>query len=273
MSQAPPPLVIEIATNNPVTMLPTSTPPSAWGPSTTPTITGDTTGISPGIIIFWMAACVTISTQVPYSGLPVPSMMPLMVRNCLRTSSTINPPASPTAFMQRAPKMNGSMPPRNNPTSTLGLDKSNAARLGLCAATSREYSAKSTTAANPADPMAYPFVTALVVLPTASSGSVMSRTSLPRCDISAMPPALSVIGPKASIATTIPAIESIDTAATATPYKPPESAPPHTQKLPRIAAAITTTGAAVDCMPTASPAMMLVAWPVSLALEMYFTGA
>ena len=35
----------------------------------------------------------------------------------------------------------------------------------------------------------------------------------------------------------------------------------------------TTTGAAVDCMPTAKPAMMFVAWPVSLAFEMYFTGS
>jgi len=38
-------------------------------------------------------------------------------------------------------------------------------------------------------------VTAFVVLPTASSGSVMLRTDSGRCDISAMPPALSVIGP------------------------------------------------------------------------------
>src|SRR5476651_2021031 len=40
LSQAPPPVVIEIATNRPVTMVPTSRPPSAFGPSTTPTITG-----------------------------------------------------------------------------------------------------------------------------------------------------------------------------------------------------------------------------------------
>src|SRR5215831_3717921 len=70
LSHAPPPLVIEIATNNPVTMLPTSTPPSACGPRITPTRIGETTGINPGIIIFLMAACVTISTHVPYSGLP-----------------------------------------------------------------------------------------------------------------------------------------------------------------------------------------------------------
>ena len=46
-----------------------------------------------------------------------------------------------------------------------------------------------------ADPIAYPFVTALVVLPTASNSSVVLRTSLSKPAISAIPPALSVIGP------------------------------------------------------------------------------
>ena len=34
------------------TPVPTNTPPSAWGPSTSPITTGDATGINPGIIIF-----------------------------------------------------------------------------------------------------------------------------------------------------------------------------------------------------------------------------
>ncbi len=63
--------------------------------------------------------------------------------------------------------------------------------------------------------MAYPLVTALVVLPTASSGSVMLRTPSGSSAISAMPPALSVIGPNASSATTTPVSDSI--AITATP--------------------------------------------------------
>ena len=37
-------------------------------------------------------------------------------------------------------------------------------------------------------------------------------------------------------------------------------------------AAMTITGSAVDCMETARPWMMLVAWPVTLALAMLFTG-
>ena len=68
------------------------------------------------------------------------------------------------------------------------------------------------------DPIAYPLVTAFVVLPTASSGSVtLFRISSGILDISAIPPALSVIGPKASIATTIPVMESIAIAAIAIP--------------------------------------------------------
>ncbi|KKU03240.1 MAG: hypothetical protein UX06_C0043G0001 [Candidatus Giovannonibacteria bacterium GW2011_GWA2_45_21] len=74
-----------------------------------------------------------------------------------------------------------------------------------------------TRAASPADPIAYPLVTALVVFPTASSASVMSRTSVGRPAISEIPPALSVIGPNESIATIIPAKESIDVAAIAIP--------------------------------------------------------
>jgi hypothetical protein len=67
---------------------------------------------------------------------------------------------------------------------------------------------KSTRAASAAEPIAYPLVTAFVVLPTASSGSVTFRTSSGNSAISAMPPALSVIGPKASSATIRPVSES-----------------------------------------------------------------
>ena len=84
--------------------------------------------------------------------------------------------------------------------------------------------------------------------------------------ISAMPPALSVIGPKASIATTMPVIESIDIAATAMPKRPPS------QLAARMAATMTTIGHAVDFMETARPAMMLVPCPVVEALAMSRTG-
>jgi hypothetical protein len=57
----------------------------------------------------------------------------------------------------------------------------------------------------------------LVVLPTASSGSVTARTAGGRSAISAMPPALSVIGPYASSATIMPVIDSMAVAAIAMP--------------------------------------------------------
>jgi len=63
-------------------------------------------------------------------------------------------------------------------------------------------------------------VTALVVLPTASSASVETRTSLGRPAISAMPPALSVTGPKASRATMKPASDSMVVVAMAMPNRP-----------------------------------------------------
>jgi hypothetical protein len=60
-------------------------------------------------------------------------------------------------------------------------------------------------------------VTALVVLPTASSGSVMLRIFSSMPAISAMPPALSVMGPKASSATMMPVMLSMAVAAMAMP--------------------------------------------------------
>ena len=83
----------------------------------------------------------------------------------------------------------------------------------------RPYSSKRISAARPADPIAYPFVTAFVVLPTASSGSVIPRTLSGRSAISAMPPALSVTGPYASSATMRPVIESWAMTATPIPYR------------------------------------------------------
>ena len=81
LSQAPPPVHIEIATNRPVTMVPISKPPSATGPRINPTRIGTMTGSSDGIIISLIAAEVSMSTARPYSGLAVPSMMPLISRN------------------------------------------------------------------------------------------------------------------------------------------------------------------------------------------------
>ena len=119
LSQAPPPVVIEIATNNPVIIVPINKPPRACGPSTSPTMTGTSTGSSEGINISRIAALVSMSTATSYSGLAVPAMMPGISLNCRRTSTTTAPAARPTASIAIAPKRYGINPPRNRPTITM----------------------------------------------------------------------------------------------------------------------------------------------------------
>ena len=91
----------------------------------------------------------------------------------------------------------------------------NAEPTEACVCRPSVYDPKRTSAASAAEPIAYPFVTAFVVLPTASSWSVIVRTFSGRSAISAIPPALSVTGPNASSATMRPVMESW--AITATP--------------------------------------------------------
>ena len=115
----------------------------------------------------------------------------------------------------------------------------------------------SAKAVNAAEPIANPFPIAAVVLPTASSLSVLCLTSFGSSDISAIPPALSDIGPYASTANWIPVLESIPTAAIAMPYKPPSS------KAEIIAAERIKIGIAVEIIPVPKPAIKFVAAPVT----------
>jgi predicted ATPase len=77
LSQAPPPEVIEMATNRPVTITPISMAPSAakalalseMNRTATNSTIGDSTGSSDGTIISLIAALVRMSTARPYSGL------------------------------------------------------------------------------------------------------------------------------------------------------------------------------------------------------------
>merc|ERR1719163_135356 len=68
--------------------------------------------------------------------------------------------------------------------------------------------------------MAKPLPMAAVVLPAASSASVLSRTADGISHISAMPPALSAIGPYTSIARHVASVPNMPSAAVATPYMP-----------------------------------------------------
>ena len=76
------------------------------------------------------------------------------------------------------------------------------------------------------------------------------------CDISAMPPALSEIGPKASMVMVTPAVASIPTAAMAIPYWPA------VWKATKMASTMIRIGKRATFHPTARPVMMLVAGPV-----------
>ena len=95
----------------------------------------------------------------------------------------------------------------------------------------------------------------------------MLRICLGSSAISAMPPALSVIGPYASSATIMPVMDSMAVAAMAMPYKPAS------MYAAQMATHTASTGRAVDFIDTPRPAMMLVAWPVCDAAATWRTGA
>ena len=71
--------------------------------------------------------------------------------------------------------------------------------------------------AKAAEPMAKPLPMAAVVLPTASSLSVIARTFSGRWQDSARPPALSAMGPKASMDTVAPTKASMPSEDSAMP--------------------------------------------------------
>ena len=79
------------------------------------------------------------------------------------------------------------------------------------------YDENNATAAMTAEPIANPFVTALVVLPTASRLTMMRAASPSNSpDISAIPAALSATGPNVSSDTTTPVVASMPIPVSAT---------------------------------------------------------
>mmetsp|Transcript_12320 Transcript_12320/g.28917 ORF Transcript_12320/g.28917 Transcript_12320/m.28917 type:complete len:204 (-) Transcript_12320:852-1463(-) len=151
------------------------------------------------------------------------------VRNCLRTSSIISAAALPTEIMVSAPKRKGSMAPTRTPARRMGSLTSKSmgstptggnVPMAAAWATGSTFSLKAARrerAVSTADPTAKPLPMAAVVLPRASSESVLARTSGPKCAISARPPALSAIGPYASVESEMASVASIPTAEMATP--------------------------------------------------------
>ena len=78
----------------------------------------------------------------------------------------------------------------SNPEITSALMRSTISRF-----TAWVYAVNSASAVNAAEPIENPFPIAAVVFPTESKWSVIFLTSSPAPDISAIPPALSAIGP------------------------------------------------------------------------------
>ena len=94
------------------------------------------------------------------------------------------------------------------------------------------------------------------MFPTASNASVVFLTLLGSFDISAIPPALSVTGPYASKATTIPVSANIDVTAIAIPNNPANSL------VYKIPATIIKAGIAVASIDIANPCITFVPCPV-----------
>src|SRR6266516_5256728 len=101
--------------------------------------------------------------------------MPGSAWNWRRTSLITFTAALVTAPMASAENQNTSIAPSRPPTKTSGFEMSTAASGEPSAATSSRYAEKRRNAASAADPIAYPLVSAFVVLPTASSRSVRRR--------------------------------------------------------------------------------------------------
>ena len=187
------------AISTPVAVAPAKVPPRASGPSASPITTGLATATIPGIIISRRAACVEISTQVALSGSTPsrPSNNPSISLNCLRISVIMSSAARPTDFIVIAATRNGSAPPISRPITTSGLvkERSRVSPTPKDSSALVLYAANNAKAVSAALPIANPFPIAAVEFPIESRPSVISLTSFPSPDISAIPPALSATGP------------------------------------------------------------------------------
>lgn len=112
---------------------------------------------------------------------------------CLLTYSTIPKAAFPTDLMVIAENTYGNMAPMSKPANTSGFVSEISFPLSRFALWRKPPNNDNETRA--ADPMANPLPMAAVVLPAASRPSVLYLTYSPIPAISAIPPALSEIGP------------------------------------------------------------------------------
>ena len=120
--------------------------------------------------------------------------------------------ALPTAFMANAENTTGTIPPINN------IERTGALKIFMPSIPVKvTYAANKANDVKAAEAIANPLPVAAVVFPTESRISVLSLTIGSCSLISAIPPALSEIGPKASIASCIAVVAIIALAESATP--------------------------------------------------------
>mmetsp|Transcript_3243 Transcript_3243/g.10111 ORF Transcript_3243/g.10111 Transcript_3243/m.10111 type:complete len:288 (-) Transcript_3243:1611-2474(-) len=218
LSQAPPVLLADMASCTPLSSPPARRPATLCTPNSVPVTIGDRMTSRPGATISRRLASVEILMQRAWSGGPwpgVPSRRPGMVSNWRLTSLTISIAASPTDFIVSAENQYGSMLPTRSDAKTVGASMLTPPLSTPVRVTKAAVSASDTSAA---EPIANPLPMAAVVLPAASSASVLSRTLSGSSDISAMPPALSQTGPYTSIERHVGRVPSMPSAARATPY-------------------------------------------------------
>mmetsp|Transcript_17220 Transcript_17220/g.32717 ORF Transcript_17220/g.32717 Transcript_17220/m.32717 type:complete len:304 (+) Transcript_17220:690-1601(+) len=210
LSHAPPALDIITANKNPEEIAPASKPRSIFGPTMRPTTMGQKIASTPGITISLTDSVVQMSTHFWLSSSVPRKCLSL---SCARHSYMIASAAAPTESMVRAAKTKGRAAPRTMPGRTTSSRRLTESRF---TASAKAFS--SARAVRTAEPMAKPFPVAAVVLPRASRESVVSRVaSSTSSDISAIPPALSATGPKASVASVTPRVDNMATAQTAMP--------------------------------------------------------
>ncbi len=125
-------------------------------------------------------------------------------------------------------------------------------------------------AASTAVAIAMPLVMALVVLPTASREVRIAAPSpsMPSPDISAIPWALSLTGPKVSMDTITPTVVSSPVPARATAKSATVVLPDPSRYAPKTAALMSSAEYTADSSPTPIPERMLVAGPVVDAFTM-----
>merc|ERR1719487_1260623 len=211
LSQAPPVFDMEMASMTPETRAPTRRPAAAFLPKKTPQRRGLSRTSAPGGSISRRDARVEICTQWSYSGL-----WPCMINGNWRLHSrTMSLAAIPTDFIVIAENQYGIIAPYKTPEKVHGL------RTSTWWTSARAvYAPKRASDTKAADPIANPFPTAAVVLPAASNASVRSRTYSSNPAISAIPPALSEIGPYTSMVRAQTRVPSMPRADKAMPYIP-----------------------------------------------------